>query len=71
MTDFDGEYQMAQINREICPGLETMLLPASAPYIRSKHPAARRMISRCPRVMGSKLPEQIAYHPACGGTDRE
>lgn len=27
---------------------------------RSKQAAARRMISKCPRVMGSKEPEQIA-----------
>ena len=44
VTDFDGEYQMAQINREICPGLETMLLPASAPYQHFSSSMAREMI---------------------------
>ena len=44
VTDFDGEYQMAQINREICPGLETLLLPASAPYQHFSSSMAREMI---------------------------
>ena len=43
-TDFDWEYQMAQINRGICPGLETMLLPASAPYQHFSSSMAREMI---------------------------
>ena len=42
VTDFDGEYQMAQINRGICSGLETLLLPASAPYnFRYRQPLER------------------------------
>ena len=44
MTDFDIEYQMALINRELCPGLETMLLPASAPYQHFSSSMAREMI---------------------------
>lgn len=44
VTDFDGEYQMAQINRGICPGLETLLLPASAPYQHFSSSMAREMI---------------------------
>ena len=31
-SDFDGEYQLALINRGIYPQLETLLLPASAEY---------------------------------------
>ena len=31
-SDFDVEYQLALINQDIHPGLETMLLPASAAY---------------------------------------
>ena len=44
VTDFDGEYQMAQINRGICSGLETLLLPASAPYQHFSYSMAREMI---------------------------
>ena len=44
VTDFDAEYQMALINRGICPGLETMLLPASAPYQHFSSSMAREMI---------------------------
>lgn len=43
-TDFDSEYQMALINRGVCPGLETMLLPASAPYQHFSSSMAREMI---------------------------
>ena len=31
-SDFDVEYQLALINQDIHPGLETVLLPASAAY---------------------------------------
>ena len=31
-TDFDQEYQMAAINKGLCPDLETVFLPASAAY---------------------------------------
>ena len=58
VTDFDGEYQMAQINREICPGLETMLLPASAPYQHFSSSMAREMI-RYRQPLERYLPESI------------
>lgn len=44
VTDFDMEYQMAVINREIHPELETMLLPASAAYQHFSSSMAREMI---------------------------
>jgi len=44
MTDFDVEYQMALINSGIHPGLETMLLPASAEYQHFSSSMAREMI---------------------------
>lgn len=44
VTDFDAEYQMALINRGICPGLETLLLPASAQYQHFSSSMAREMI---------------------------
>ena len=43
-TDFDVEYQMALINRGLYPELETMLLPASAPYQHFSSSMAREMI---------------------------
>lgn len=43
-TDFDVEYQMALINRGICPGLETMLLPAGQEYQHFSSSMVREMI---------------------------
>ena len=44
VSDFDIEYQMALINRGLCPGLETLLLPASAGYQHFSSSMAREMI---------------------------
>ena len=44
VTDFDAEYQMALINKGICPGLETMLLPAGQEYQHFSSSMAREMI---------------------------
>ena len=43
-ADFDVEYQLAQINREIHPGLDTVLLPASPLYQHFSSSMAREMI---------------------------
>ncbi|MDO4810950.1 MAG: pantetheine-phosphate adenylyltransferase [Eubacteriales bacterium] len=43
-TDFDLEYQQALINKGICPELETVLLPASAPYVHFSSTMVREMI---------------------------
>jgi len=43
-TDFDVEYQLALINSGIHPGLETMLMPASAEYQHFSSSMAREMI---------------------------
>lgn len=43
-TDFDLEYQMALINRGICPELETVFLPAAAEYQHFSSSMAREMI---------------------------
>ena len=43
-TDFDQEYQMASINRGICPGLETVFLPASPAYQHFSSTMVREMI---------------------------
>ena len=44
MTDFDLEMQMARINQGIMPNLETVLLPASAPYQHFSSTMVREMI---------------------------
>ena len=43
-TDFDVEYQLAQINGGIHPGLESMMLPASPQYQHFSSSMAREMI---------------------------
>lgn len=43
-SDFDMEVQLARINQEIHPGLETLLLPASAAYQHFSSSMAREMI---------------------------
>lgn len=43
-TDFDVEYQLAQINSGIHPGLESMMLPASPQYQHFSSSMAREMI---------------------------
>ena len=43
-ADFDVEYQLAQINRGIHPGLDTVLLPASPAYQHFSSSMAREMI---------------------------
>nr|WP_326183576.1 pantetheine-phosphate adenylyltransferase [uncultured Oscillibacter sp.] len=58
VTDFDVEYQMAMINRNIHPGLETMLLPASAAYQHFSSSMAREMI-RYRQPLEQYLPPSI------------
>ncbi|MCI9001430.1 MAG: pantetheine-phosphate adenylyltransferase [Oscillibacter sp.] len=58
VTDFDVEYQMALINRGICPGLETMLLPASGEYQHFSSSMAREMI-RYRQPLENYLPASI------------
>ena len=43
-TDWDMELQMARINQGVLPGLETLLLPASAEYEHFSSTMAREMI---------------------------
>jgi len=57
-TDFDIEYQMALINRGICSGLETILLPAAAEYQHFSSSMAREMI-RYRQPLERYLPEPI------------
>ena len=56
--DFDVEYQLALINQDIHPGLETMLLPASAAYQHFSSSMAREMI-RYGQPLEKYLPASI------------
>lgn len=57
-TDFDAEYQMALINREIPPFPETVLLAASTEYQHFSSSMAREMI-RYGRPLEKYLPKEI------------
>ena len=57
-SDFDVEYQLALINQDIPPGLETMLLPASAAYQHFSSSMAREMI-RYGQPLEAYLPASI------------
>lgn len=57
-SDFDVEYQLALINQSIHPGLETMLLPASAAYQHFSSSMAREMI-RYGQPLEKYLPASI------------
>ena len=57
-SDFDVEYQMALINQGIHPGLETMLMTASAAYQHFSSSMAREMI-RYGQPLEQYLPASI------------
>ena len=57
-TDFDGEFQLALINRSIYPELETMIMPASPEYQYFTSSMAREMI-RYHQPLEKYLPETI------------
>lgn len=57
-SDFDAEYQMARINGGLRPGLETLLLPASARYQHFSSSMIREMI-RYRQPLENYLPEAI------------
>ena len=57
-SDLDVEYQMALINRGIRPGLETLLMPASAQYQHFSSSLAREMI-QYHQPLEQYLPEAI------------
>lgn len=42
--DLDWETQMAQINRDLCPSLDTILLPARSEHIHISSTLAREML---------------------------
>ena len=57
--DFDTEYQQAMVNRGLHPGLETLLLPASADYEHFSSTMAREMI-RYGQPLEKYVPAPIA-----------
>ena len=58
-TDFDQEYQMAAINKGICPQLETVFLPASAAYQHFSSTMVREMI-RYHQPLAQYVPAPVA-----------
>ena len=58
-TDFDQEYQMAAINKGICPELETVFLPASAAYQHFSSTMVREMI-RYHQPLENYVPAPVA-----------
>ena len=58
-TDFDQEYQMAAINKGLCPDLETVFLSASAPYQHFSSTMIREMI-RYSQPMEKYVPAPVA-----------
>ena len=58
-ADFELENQMARINQGICPGLETLLLPASAEFEHFSSTMVREMI-RYHQPLEKYVPAQVA-----------
>lgn len=54
-VDMDWEYQMAQINRDLWPQLDTVLLPARPQYIHISSTLAREMV-RCRQSLRPYIP---------------
>ena len=50
--DFDWEYQMAQINRDLCPDLETVILPAQTKHLHISSTMVRDFIRHDQRLDG-------------------
>lgn len=50
--DFDWEFQLAQINRQLCPQLDTVLLPARPEHLHISSTMAREMIHHHQRLEG-------------------
>ncbi len=56
--DFDWEYQLAQINRDLMPQLETILLPARPSHLHISSTMVRDMI-RYHRTLDDYLPAGV------------
>ena len=58
-ADFELENQMARINQGVCPGLETLLLPASAEFEHFSSTMVREMI-RYGQPLEKYVPRAVA-----------
>ena len=55
-VDFDVEYQMAQINRSLCPALDTVLLPARPEHLHISSTMVREMLRHQQSLEGRMPP---------------
>ena len=58
-TDFDWEFQMAQINRDLWPELDTVILPAQTRHLHISSTMVREMI-RCHQKLDAYVPAGAA-----------
>ena len=58
-TDFDWEYQMAQINRDLWPELDTVILPAQTRHLHISSTMVRDFIRHGQRLEGIVPPGAI------------
>ena len=58
-ADFDWEYQMAQINRDLWPELDTVILPAQTRHLHISSTMVREMI-RCHQKLDAYVPAGAA-----------
>ncbi len=55
-ADFDWELQMAQINRELCPELDTVIFPARPEHLHISSTMVREMLRHRQRLEGCMPP---------------
>jgi pantetheine-phosphate adenylyltransferase len=65
ISDFDYEFQMAQINRHLDPGVETVYLPASAKYSFLSSSGVREVAT-----WGGKVDDWVPEHVAAALRER-
>ena len=58
-VDFDMEYQMAQINRSLCPALDTVLLPARPEHAHINSTMVREMLRHRQSLEGRMPPAAV------------
>ena len=58
-VDFDMEYQMAQINRSLCPALDTVLLPARPEHAHISSTMVREMLRHRQSLEGRMPPAAV------------
>ena len=58
-VDFDMEYQMAQINRSLCPALDTVLLPARPEHAYISSTMVREMLRHRQSLEGRMPPAAV------------